>query len=68
MIVSSTTGARCFGALLGAIFAAVFRARFFGVARFDAFLRAGLALAFPRFEAFFRVARRFLALAMAVPL
>jgi hypothetical protein len=30
-------------------------------------LRAGLVLAFPRFEAFLRVARRFLALAMAVP-
>jgi hypothetical protein len=40
----------------------------FCVARFDAFLRAGLLLAFPRFEVFLRVARRFLALAMAVPL
>jgi hypothetical protein len=67
MIVSSITGTLCLGALLGAIFAAVFGTRFFGVARFDAFLRAGLALAFPRFEAFLRVARRFLALAMAVP-
>ena len=68
MIVSSMTGTPCLGAFRGAIFAAVFGGRFFGVARFDAFLRAGLALAFPRFEAFLRVARRFLALAMAVPL
>jgi hypothetical protein len=30
-------------------------------------LRAGLTLAFPRLEVFLRVARRFLALAMAVP-
>jgi len=67
MIVSSITGTPFLGAFLGAIFAAVFAARFFGVARFDAFLRAGLVLAFPRFEAFLRVARRFLALAMAVP-
>src|SRR5207247_10633886 len=33
MIVSSMTGTPCLGAFLGAIFAAVFRARFFGVAR-----------------------------------
>jgi hypothetical protein len=67
MIVSSMTGTPCLGAFLGAIFAAVFRARFFGVACFDVFLRAGLELAFPRFEVFLRVARRFPALAMAVP-
>jgi hypothetical protein len=44
MIVSSMTGTPCLGAFLGAIFAAVFGGRFFGVARFDAVLRAGLAL------------------------
>jgi len=66
MIVSSMTGAPRLGAFLGAIFATVFGGRFFGVARFAAFLRAGLALAFPRFEAFLRVATRFFALAMAV--
>jgi hypothetical protein len=38
---------------------------FFGVARFAALLRPGLALALPRFELFFRVATRFFALAMA---
>ena len=38
----------------------------FGVVRFAAFLRAGLALALPRFELFLRVATRFFALAMAV--
>jgi hypothetical protein len=32
-----------------------------------AFLRAGLALAWPRFELFLRVATRFFALAMIVP-
>lgn len=36
------------------------------VARFAAFLRAGLVLAFPRFEAFLRVSIRFVALAIAV--
>ncbi len=61
------TGTPCLGDFLGAIFVRVFGGRFFGVARFDAFLRAGLAVAFPRFEAFLRVARRFFALAMAVP-
>jgi hypothetical protein len=66
MIVSSMTGTPCFGAFLGAIFAAVFRGRFFVVARFAAFLRAGLTLAFPRFEAFLRVSTRFFALAIAV--
>jgi hypothetical protein len=66
MTVSSTTGIPCLRAFLGGFFAALFRGRFFGVARFDVFLCAGLALAFPRFEAFLRVARRFLALAMAV--
>jgi hypothetical protein len=66
MIVSSMTGTPCLGAFLGAIFVRVFGGRFFGVARLDAFLRAGLALAFPRFEAFLRVAR-FFALAMTVP-
>jgi hypothetical protein len=54
------------GAFLGAIFATVFGGRFFGVARFTAFLRAGLALVFPRFEAFLRVTIRFFGLAMAV--
>jgi hypothetical protein len=44
MIVSSMTGTPCLGAFLGAIFAAVFRGRFFVVARFAAFLRAGLAV------------------------
>jgi hypothetical protein len=37
----------------------------FGVARFAALLRPGLALALPRFELFLRVATRFFALAMA---
>jgi hypothetical protein len=40
---------------------------FWGVVRFAAFMRAGLALALPRFELFLRVATRFFALAMAVP-
>jgi hypothetical protein len=41
---------------------------FFGVVPFAAFLRAGLALAWPRFELFLRaVATRFFALAMIVP-
>jgi hypothetical protein len=66
MIVSSMTGTPRLCAFLGAIFATVFGGRFFGVARFAAFLRAGLTLAFPRFEAFLRVATRFFALAMAV--
>jgi hypothetical protein len=39
----------------------------FGVARFAALLRPGLALALPRFELFLRVATRFFALAMAAP-
>jgi hypothetical protein len=65
MIVSSTTGTPCLGTFLGAIFAAGFRDRFFGVARFATFLRAGLALAF-RFEVFLRATIRFFALAMAV--
>jgi hypothetical protein len=39
----------------------------FGVVRFVAFLRAGLALALPRFELFLRVTTRFFALAMIVP-
>ena len=39
---------------------------FFGVVRFAAFLRAGLALALPRFELFLRATIRFFALAMAV--
>jgi cytochrome c biogenesis protein CcdA len=67
MIVSSMTGTPCLDAFLGAVFAAAFSGRFFGVARFDVFFRAGLALAFRRFEVFLRVARRFLALTMAVP-
>ncbi len=67
MIVSSITGMVCLGAFLGAIFAAVFGVRFFEVARFDALLRAGPALVFPPFEALLRVARRFFALAMAIP-
>jgi len=40
---------------------------FVGVVRVAAFLRAGLALALPRFEVFLRVATRFFALAMAMP-
>jgi hypothetical protein len=60
------TGTPCLGAFLGAIFVTVFGGRFFGVARFAAFLRAGLALAFPRFEALLRIATRFFALAMGV--
>ena len=68
MIVSSMTGTTfCLATFLGAFFAEVFRGRFFGVARFATFLREDLALAFPRFEAFLRVATRFFALAMAVP-
>ncbi len=67
MIVSSKTGMPCLGAFLGAIFAAVFGARFFDVARFVTLLRPDLALAFPRFEALLRVARRFFALTMAIP-
>jgi hypothetical protein len=68
MIVSSITGMFCLGAFLGVtFFPAVFGARFFDVARFDDLLRASPALAFPRFEAFLRVARRFFALAMAIP-
>ena len=61
---------RCF---LAMGFAAPLTARrtldfaFFGVVRFVAFLRAGLALALPRFELFLRVATRFFALAMIVP-
>jgi hypothetical protein len=61
---------RCF---LAMGFAAPLTARrtldfaFFGVVRFVAFLRAGLALAWPRFELFLRVATRFFALAMIVP-
>ena len=39
---------------------------FFGVVRFAAFLRAGLALALPRFELFLRATIRFFGLAMAV--
>lgn len=54
------------GAFFAVFFAAVFAGRFFGAARFAAFLRKGLALAFPRFEAFLRVATRFFALAMAI--
>jgi hypothetical protein len=61
------TATPCLGGFLDAIFAAVFGGRFFGVARFAVFLRAGLTLAFPRFEAFLRIARRFFAFAMAVP-
>jgi CspA family cold shock protein len=38
----------------------------FGFVRFATFLRAGLALALPRFELFLRDATRFFALAMAV--
>ena len=61
---------RCF---LAMGFAAPLTARwtldfaFFGVVRFAAFLRAGSALALPRFELFLRVATRFFALAMIVP-
>jgi hypothetical protein len=61
---------RCF---LAMGFAAPLTARrtldfaFFGVVRFVAFLRAGLALAWPRFELYLRVATRFFALAMIAP-
>jgi hypothetical protein len=41
---------------------------FFGVACFAAILRAGLALALPRFELFLCAATRFFALAMAISL
>ena len=67
MIVSSTTGTSCLGVFLNAFFAMAFGGRFFGVARFVGFLRACLARTFPRFAAFLRVATRFFALAMAVP-
>ena len=40
---------------------------FFGAVRFVAVLRAGLALALPRFELFLRAAIRFFALAMVSP-
>ena len=50
------TGMPRLGAFFGVIFA--FGGRLFGIARFTAFLRLGLALAFPRFEAFLRVAIR----------
>jgi hypothetical protein len=70
--VSSTTGLA--GAFLGVFliarfvvfFADFLTDRFFGAARFAAFLRPGLALAFPRFAAFLRAATRFFALAMAI--
>jgi hypothetical protein len=39
---------------------------FFGVGCFVAILRAGLALALPRFEPFLRTATRFFAFAMAI--
>ena len=64
MIVSSMTGMPRLGAFFGVIFA--FGGRLFGIARFTALLRVGLALAFPRFGAFLRVAIRLFALAMAV--
>jgi hypothetical protein len=60
------------GFFLAAGFVALMPARrtldfaLFGVARPAVFLRAGLALALPRFELFLRAATRFFALAMAV--
>ena len=53
------------GFFLGAlIFARTLDLDFLGAARFVAFLRAGLALALPRFELFLRAVTRFVALAM----
>jgi hypothetical protein len=82
MVVSTGTFTACLGALLATIFegrfflaadfAALLPARrtldfaLLGAARFATFLRAGLALALPRFEVFLRVATRFFALAMAI--
>ena len=40
---------------------------FFAVARFAAFLRAGLTLALPRFALFLRARVRFFGLAIAIP-
>jgi hypothetical protein len=82
IVVSTGTSTTFLGAFLAAVFGGRFflaagfvvlmPARrtldfaFFGIARFAAFLRAGLALALPRFELFLRAATRFFALAMAV--
>src|SRR5262245_8976998 len=66
----STGSSACF--FLGAGFFVLIAARwtsdfaFFGVACFAAILRAGLAVALPRFELFLRAATRFFALAMAI--
>jgi hypothetical protein len=70
MIVSPTgASTTCLDVFLGAFLAAIFDGRFFfamGFVCLAAFLRAGLALALPRLELFFRVATRFFVLAMAV--
>jgi hypothetical protein len=82
IVLSTGTSATCLGAFLAAVFGSRFflavgfvalgPARrildfaFCGVARFTAFLLAGLALALPRCELFLRVETRFFALAMAV--
>jgi hypothetical protein len=68
-LLSAVSGGRFF---LATGFVALMPARrildfaFFGVACFAAILRAGLALALPRFELFLRAATRFFALAMSI--
>ena len=79
---TGTSTTCCLGALLAAVFgdrfflaadfgvvppARTLDFAFFDVVGFAAFLRAGLALALPRFELFLRAATRFFALATAVP-
>jgi hypothetical protein len=66
--LAAVFGGRCF---LAMGFGAPLPARrtsdfaFFGVVRSAAVLRAGLALAWPRFELFLRVATRFFAMAVS---
>ena len=70
-LLSAVSGGRFF---LATGFVALMPARrildfaFFGIACFAAILRAGLALALPRFELFLRAATRFFTLAMAISL
>jgi len=82
IVSSTGTSTNCLGVFLGTFLAAIFDGRCFLVIGFAApltfdfvcfgfvclaaFLRAGLALALPRLELFFRVATRFFVLAMAV--
>jgi hypothetical protein len=82
IVVSTGTSATCLGAFLAAIFDGCFllalgfgallptRRTFdfalFGVERFAAFLRAGLALVLPRFQLFLRAATPFFDLAIAI--